>query len=132
MEKIDLKKDLKLLYNPPSEAPVIVEIPSFNYIMIDGSGPPDGSEAQIAIETLYPVAYALKFMYKRQKEVDYSVMPLEGLWWADDMSKFNTGNKEIWKWTYMIMQPSFISREMYDSAAADVKKKKNPPAITRI
>jgi len=132
MEKLDLKKELKHLYNPSASAPVLVEVPPFNYIMIDGSGAPDGREAQEAIETLYPVAYALKFMYKKQKDVDYGVMPLEGLWWADDMSKFNTDNKAIWKWTYMIMQPSFITREMYDSAAGEVKKKKNPPAINRI
>lgn len=64
--------------------------------------------------------------------IDYGVMPLEGLWWADDMSKFSAGDKSSWKWTMMIAQPDFISKEMVDAAIADMKRKKNPTAISRL
>ena len=62
-------------------------------------------------------------------ELDYRVMPLEGLWWADDMTAFTAARKEEWKWTLMIMQPSLISHEMVEQAVAEVKRKKNPAAL---
>jgi hypothetical protein len=64
--------------------------------------------------------------------LDYGVLPLEGLWWADDMAKFTTGDKSGWKWTMMIMQPDFVTREMIGKAIADVTAKKNPAAIAEI
>ncbi len=132
MEKRDLKKELKQLYNPPSAEPVMVQIPPLNYLMIDGRGDPIAREAQEAIETVYPVAYAIKFAYKKAKEVDYGVMPLEGLWWADDMAAFTDSNRGAWKWTYMIMQPEFITKELYEQILSEVKKKKALPAISKI
>jgi hypothetical protein len=56
--------------------------------------------------------------------VDYAVMPLEGLWWADDMSRFSTSDKDAWKWTMMIMQPEFVTVEQFEEAKGQVEKKK--------
>ena len=53
-------------------------------------------------------------------------MPLEGLWWADDMKEFNIEDKGSWNWTAMIMQPEFITEELIKKAIADVEDKKNP------
>jgi hypothetical protein len=82
MDKLDLKKEFKQLYSPAAGSVSVVDVPVFNYIMVDGQGAPDGAEAQQAIEMLFPVAYAIKFISKA-REKDYGVMPLEGLWWAD-------------------------------------------------
>ena len=133
MGKIDLKKELKQLYNPPAKEPVLVDVPPMNYLMVDGAGDPNTSqEAKEAIEMLFPVAYALKFMVKREKAIDYGVMPLEGLWWAEDMTQFSVENKDIWKWTYMIMQPEYVTRDMISKALEEVRKKKNPPALPKV
>ena len=134
MEKIDLKKDMKRLYQPSAKDVVEVDVPTMTYLMIDGEGDPNTSKVYSdAIEALFTVSYAIKFMVKKgSSAVDYGVMPLEGLWWADDMSKFSTKDKANWKWTMMVMQPSFITREIIDSAIADVKKKKNLAAISRM
>lgn len=131
MEKIDFKKQLKHLYGPSAKYPDLVDIPPVNYLMIDGKGDPNTSQSfSEAIETLYPVSYTLKFMIKRgQIGIDYGVLPLEALWWADDMSVFSTGNKDQWKWTVMIMQPEFITKDMIHEATETVQKKKNPPAL---
>jgi hypothetical protein len=59
-------------------------------------------------------------------------MPLEGLWWTDDMSQFTTTNKEIWKWTAMIMQSEFVTSAMFDTALARVRKKKDLPRLSRV
>ena len=134
MEKIDYKRRFKLLYSAPAKTPVVVEVPRLNFIMIDGSGDPNGSEPfQRAVEALFSVSYAVKFMIKKGPlEIDYGLMPLEGLWWAEDMSKFSIEDKSNWKWTLMIMQPVFVTREMIDKAISTVKEKKNPVAISRV
>ena len=56
--------------------------------------------------------------------IDYGVLPLEGLWWADDMSSFIKDKKDDWKWTLMIMQPELVKKEMVVKAIEEVRKKK--------
>lgn len=131
MEKIDYKKQLKHLYKPSATKAEIVEVPKMNFLMVDGEGDPNKVKSfGDAIEALYPLSYSLKFMVKKgEKGIDYGVMPLEGLWWADDMSAFASGNKDAWKWTVMIMQPEFITRQMVETAIAEVEKRKNPVAL---
>ena len=130
MEKFDYKKILKHLYNPSSKKVEEVDVPEMNYLMIDGDGGPDSSAFKDAIETLYPLSYSLKFMAKKgDLAIDYGVMPLEGLWWSNDMSSFVTGNKEKWQWTLMIMQPDIITAKMVNKAIEEVKRKKNPIAL---
>jgi hypothetical protein len=129
--KVDYKKTLKTLYGPSARAVVMVDVPAMNFLMIDGQGSPGESETyREAVEALYPMAYTLKFMLKRSASaIDYGVMPLEGLWWADDMGDFIAGRRERWKWTLMIMQPEFITTDMVATARAEVARKKNPPAL---
>jgi hypothetical protein len=131
MEKIDFKKQLKHLYDPSAKKVEIVEVPPMNFLMVDGEGDPNTAKAfSDAIEALYPVAYTLKFMVKKgEMGIDYGVMPLEALWWADDMSAFATGNKDAWQWTLMIMQPEFITAAMVKEAIADVSRKKKPVSL---
>ena len=134
MTKIDHKKELNEIYKPSSKKVMMVDVHEMNFIMIDGKGDPNKpGEFQEAMEGIYSVSYTLKFMIKKGKDgIDYAVMPPEGLWWADDMSSFLTGNKDEWKWTLMIMQPEFVTRELFEEATAMVKKKKDPPALPRL
>jgi hypothetical protein len=133
MEKRDLKKELKHLYLPSAKEVVSVDVPTMNYLMIDGEGDPNNSQDfSNAVEALFAVSYAVKFMVKKSPAaIDYGVMPLEGLWWAEDMSRF-TEDKSSWKWTLMIMQPDFVKKEMIDTAISNVEKKKNPPALSKL
>ena len=132
MTKIDFKKELKQLYNPPIAKISVVDVPAMNFVMIDGTGDPNKSqEYQDAIESLYSISYALKFMVKKEKSIDYGVMPLEGLWWTDDMTRFTVDNKDIWKWTSMIMQPEYVSDELFTRALEQVEKKKGLPLLSR-
>ncbi len=134
MKKIDYKKELKHLYKPSPKTVEIVDVPDMNFLMIDGQGDPNISqEYSDAIETLYAVAYALKFTIKKgELEIDYGVMPLEGLWWVDDMSQFSIDDKADWKWTAMIMQPKYVTKELFWDACKQVEKKKNPVALSKI
>ena len=134
MDKIDFKKELGYLYQPSAKEVMQIDVPTMHYLMVDGEGDPNTSQAYSeAVETLFAVSYAVKFMVKKGAlAIDYGVLPLEGLWWADDMSKFSTEDKSNWKWTMMILQPDFVTEEMVVNAIADVRKKKNPVAISRV
>ncbi|MHA2429092.1 MAG: GyrI-like domain-containing protein, partial [Candidatus Hermodarchaeia archaeon] len=133
MEKIDHKKTLKEFYNPP-RTPVIVDVPEWQFLMIDGKGYPGTSqEYQDALEALYTVAYALRFAFKKAEVLDYKVMPLEGLWWAKDMETFTIDErKDEWLWTSMIMQPSVVTQDHYQEVVKQVTKKKNPAALPKM
>jgi hypothetical protein len=78
------------------------------------------------------VAYGIKFSVKKGPiALDYGVMPLEGLWWSDDMATFSVNAKTDWKWTMMIMQPPLVTADMV-AAAVDAAKKKGISAVNRL
>ena len=131
--KIDYKRELHDLYRPGAE-PLIVNAPELAYLMIDGHGDPNtAAEYGEAIEALYAVAYSAKFAVKGSPDgIDYGVMPLEGLWWTPDMSKFTTENKSAWEWTLMIMQPDQVTTEVFEDAWAKAAKKKSLAAIPKV
>ena len=126
MEKRDYRKELKQLYAPSAKEVTIVDVPTMNFLMIDGQGDPGTSgEYQAAIEALYGVAYTLKFAVKKGPgQIDYAVFPLEGLWWADEMSAFTSARRDEWKWTAMIAQPECVTPPLFKGALAEVERKK--------
>ncbi len=134
MTRIDFKKEWKHLYLPSANDFVVEDVPPMSFLMIDGHGDPNVAQGYSeAIKALYAVAYKLKFKSKKEMGQEYVVPPLEGLWWAQDMDSFSIKlDKSAWDWTMMIMQPEWISREMYVEALQQVEKKKNPPALTRL
>ena len=114
--KIDFKKIMKDFYKPSLKEVDMVDVPEMQFLMINGMGSPgDSQEYQDALAALYPVAFKIKFLSKA-KGKDYVVPPLEGLWWADNMEDFNEGNRDNWKWTMMIMQPNWITEELFNEA----------------
>ena len=133
MPKIDFKKELKHLYRPSVKLFEVIDVPEMNFLMIDGHGNPNTAQAYgEALEALYAVAYKLKFMSKKGLDNDYVVPPLEGLWWAQDMDAFITAKKDDWDLTMMIMQPEWITTEMFDEGCALIKKAKNPLALSKM
>ena len=133
MEKLDLKKTFKHLYEPSVREFSIVDVPPMNFIMIDGHGNPNTSiEYAESLQALYSVAYTLKFMIKKEMAVDYPVMASEGLWWMDDMREFSVARKDDWKWTMMIMQPEIVSPQLFSRAVDAAMKKKGEVALSRL
>ncbi|WP_375567016.1 GyrI-like domain-containing protein [Oceaniradius stylonematis] len=134
MEKTDFKKTLKHLYRPSAKDFALVEVPAMRFVMVDGFGNPNTAPAyKRAVEWLYSVSYALKFASKKQLERDYGVLPLEGLWWAEDMDAFTAGDKDKWSWTAMIMQPDWITSDMFAAAVEKARGKLgDPPESLRL
>ena len=116
-DKVDFKTSFDG-YRAPRGRFRIVDIPDMQYVMVDGHGDPNTDPAYAdALSALYPVAYALKFLSKRELGRDYVVPPLEGLWWADDMDAFTVSrDKTRWDWTMMLMVPDWLDRASFRRA----------------
>ncbi len=134
MDKVDVKKQFPLLYRVSSKQVSEVDVPPLRYLMIDGEGDPNiSSEYARAIEALFSVSYVTKFAVKRGSPgIEYGVMPLEGLWWADDWSAFIAAEKSKWKWTMMILQPDFVPDDVVHQAIDDVVAKKSLDAAKNL
>ncbi len=123
LKKTDLKKAL------PSYAARrgrfdIVDVPPMRYLAADAEGSPDGASFAGALGALFPLAYALKFASKRNKDRDYVVPPLEALWWADDPAAFSTSyDKSAWHSTALMLLPEWITDEEVEAAREAVAAK---------
>ncbi|UCC94148.1 MAG: GyrI-like domain-containing protein [Thermoplasmata archaeon] len=133
MGGIDLKRELADLYKAPRK-PVMVDVPSLRYAMVDGTGNPNDNEwFQEATGALYAVSYTLKFKLKKgPSALNYVVMPLQGLWWAEDMEVFVMDAREEWLWTLMILQPEEVTPEMFNDACQEVLDKKGLEAVNEL
>jgi hypothetical protein len=133
MDKVDFKKELKHLYAPSKREFQIVDVPEMNFLKVDGQGDPNtAAEYAEALETLYAVAYKVKFWSKKAGR-DYVVPPLEGLWWAEDMDAFTSArDKSSWNWTMMIMTPDWITMELVERACEEAGEKKDLPALEKL
>jgi len=139
MKTLDLKKDLKYLYQPSTKKVDILKVPRLQFAMIDGAiekGKEPGNSPAFAEATqaLYSVVYPLKFMLKKRKTnaIDYPVMPLEGLWWVED-GFFDITVKDNWFYTLMILQPDVITKDIFDESLELIRKKKgDSPALSKV
>lgn len=137
MEKLDLKKQYKQLYKPSAKQVVVVEVPEFQFVQVDGQIEPgipvaEAPDYRNSLEVLYGLSYGLKFMSKQREvdPIDYTVMALEGLWWAHGSDEsFDIDREQTWFFTSMMMQPDHITEEMYQQALDDLKQKKDNPLI---
>ena len=130
MKTLDLKKQFKHLYQPSAKKIETVQVPNLQFAMIEsmiekGREPGNSPGFQQATQAIYGIAYTLKFMLKKRKTnaIDYPVMALEGLWWVED-GNFDIRVKDNWAYMLMIMQPEVITKETFEEAREQVRKKK--------
>jgi len=129
MKTLDLKTEYRSLYTASPKKVAFVKVPPLKYLMIDGSGDPNGSEEfQQAVQALYNVSYTIKFTIKKKNEINYPVMALEGLWWMEGQP-FNVKKKELWKWRLMIMQPNMVTKKYVTDAVKSIRTKKELPSL---
>ena len=135
MEKIDLHKQYKHLYQPTAKAVSLVDVPALQFALVDGAIEPGQSPGTSpafsdALTALYGISYTLKFTCKQRKEnpIDYTVMGLEALWWVED-GHFDITKPDNWHWRAMILQPEFITKVDFTAGLADLRKKKPSPSF---
>ncbi|MFE7405672.1 GyrI-like domain-containing protein [Isoptericola sp. NPDC057559] len=128
MASIDLKRELGEQYRATT-TPALVTVPPRPFLMVDGAGDPNTEPAyREAVETLYPLAYAVRAAVKRATGNAYTVLPLEGLWWADDLSRFSVDAKDRWRWTMMIGLPDPVQHVDAPALVSRVAREKDLPA----
>ncbi|THV33623.1 GyrI-like domain-containing protein [Glycomyces buryatensis] len=133
MAAYDLKRELKSLYAPKNTDWDLLDVPPQQFLAIDGRGDPNTAAAYTeAVEALYSVAYTIKFACKRGEGGDFTVGPLEGLWWSDRPEDFTARAKSSWQWRMLICQPAWVDAELIEAAKATAQAKKRLPAIARI
>ena len=128
----DYKKEYKEYYLPKNK-PVLVSIPTMNYIAINGHGDPNDEKGEYkdALSLLYSIAFTLKMSYKTDYHIEgyfsYVVPPLEGLWWQNNSNTIDYQHKEDFNWISMIRLPDFITKKDVDWAitTANAKKQKS-------
>lgn len=138
MKKLDLRKKYKALYLPSAKKVEVVDVPDFQFVMIDGriekgQGPGTSPAFQEAMQVLYGAAFTLKFMSKLRKKnaVDYPVMALEALWWVKD-GRFDITKPDNWCWRAMIMQPDHITAEMFTEALGKIRQKRPSASVGKL
>lgn len=125
--KYEWKKHEKEIYGINTK-PCIIDIAPQNYITVSGNGNPNHKVFSEKVSALFSVAYKIKTAYKLSAEkdreiTDYSVYPLEGIW--SKTSEKETLVKEELQYRIMIRQPNFITKEMFEHALEEMKRKKD-------
>lgn len=125
--KYEWKKYEKNIYHL-KQKPELMDIPPQKFIKIKGVGNPNKEDFSNRVSALYSLAYSIKMLFKNlmkneedNKITDFTVYPLEGIWEkleGDNLDKIKL------EYTIMIKQPDFITKEMFDIAFDNVKKKK--------
>ncbi len=138
MDKVDFKKKYKDLYVPSAKAPAIVTVPELQYALMSGTGNPNTSkDFSDAIEALFGLSYTISMSYKGTDLVipgfySYTVAPLEGVWDVIEGKTFDKNNKDNLKWTIGIMQPEFVTNDIFEKALDLAAAKKKNPIIKQI
>ena len=123
MEPLASKARLKELHLPSTKDFVLVEVPEMQFVMIDGEGSPQGEQYKHAVKWLFSAIYPIKRIAKERMGRDFVEPPLEGLWWADDLNDFITGNRDKLKWRMMIVTANWVSDEMFEQAVATTRER---------
>ena len=130
MEKTDLVKQDKDYYSAKAK-PELKEFRGLKFLVIMGKGEPAGKEFNAAVEALYPLAYGIKNIYKKQ-EKDFAVPKLEGLWWVNSDKNALDVPRSEWHWKLLIRMPDFVTGEKFEQTKIEVINKKGIHKINEI
>jgi len=133
MQTIDLRAANRALLNPKPGRVEVVTVPPTRYLMLDGRGDPVHSDDYHgSFAALYGLAYGLKFHYKKHEGIDYNMLAIEGLWWAEPAESFSMERRQDWIWTMMLSIPEFIPDELIQSMRQEIIRKKATPLMDRV
>lgn len=127
--KEGIRKEYKKCYDASSKRIDLVDVPEFNFIMIDGIGNPNVEEFKLKSEALYILSKAIKDFFKEEMDLLYLISPLEGLWDTYDNSQFDVTRKKMIKFKLMIAQPKALTESIFEKIKEQIATKKDNPYI---
>ncbi|MFQ5590241.1 MAG: GyrI-like domain-containing protein [Phycisphaerae bacterium] len=118
-------------YQAP-ESPTLVDVGEARYLSISGKGEPDGEAFRRKVGVLYRVAYAVKMRNKFAGR-DYSMMPLEGVWWGSKQDQsFLDEPREEWNWKLLIRVPESITEDSVRAATGAIADQGGETAVKEV
>ena len=121
---VDVKKEYHELFEASAKAIDTVDVPEFQFLMIDGIGNPTVAEFKQKSKALNLLAKAIRAYYKEQDDINYLISPLEGMWDTYDNAKFDVTRKKMIRYTLMLSQPKFLTEEVFEKVKESLAKKK--------
>jgi hypothetical protein len=132
-EVLHLKRQLRYLYKPDAKAPVLVDVPTMRFLMVDGVDDVRGPAFTAAVRALLSLAFQVKFGAAKRLDLKYPVMPLEGLYWdADEGPLAPPEGAAHVAWRLMTLLPGDITREFVDEVRAKVAAKRDLPGLAEV
>lgn len=133
-------RKLEKEYYLPKNKPVIINVPTFKFITIEGEGSPQNESFSDCIGVLYSMAYAIKMNLKKSAPavkdyIDFTVYPLEGIWDLNPEAKKKYDgalDKNDLVFKLMIRQPNFINASFFEEMLKLTKKKKPHTLLSRV
>ena len=122
MDKLDFKKRDRAFYTGKPGQWQALTLPEMAFLAIEGQGDPNGPAYAEALSVLYPLVYGIKFAHKAAG-ADFTVPPLEALWWADDPAAFTADDRAAWRWRAMLRVPDTVTAQALDEVRATVRAK---------
>ena len=126
--KHEWRKHEKALYGA-GKTPELLDVPAQKFIVISGRGDPNGEDFSARISALYPLAYALRSIFKARDE-DYAVYPLEGLW-RGSLRDGAVVKSEL-EYELMIRQPDAATEAEFAEALDKTRRKKPSPLLDEV
>ena len=130
--KEGIRKEYKKQYDASSKRIDIVDVPEFNFIMVDGIGNPNVEEFKLKSEALHILSKAIKDYFKQELDLLYLLSPLEGLWDTYDNDQFDVTRKKYIKFTLMMAQPKVLNAETFEMIKGQVIAKKDNPYLVDV
>lgn len=136
--KYEWRQQEKALY-AATKQPQLLAVPEQRFMVLSGSGDPNGLEFRACVQTLYPAAYGLKAAYKTYCQThemvydDYVVFPLEGVWSLTVQGQqLPYLDKNEFIYDIMIRIPDFVPTTLITPTLDTVQAKKELAMIDAI
>lgn len=130
MNKLDLTKTDKTYYTA-KKTPQIIDATPYNYLTINGVSSPEDSVFLNAIESIYAVAYSVKFSFKEEGK-DFVVPKMEGQWWSEGPQLFEETPRDEWHWNIAIPMPEFVNKSDVERAIQVAISKKGSSQLSEV
>jgi hypothetical protein len=135
METQDLSlKEFNHLYRASTRRIDVVDVPGMNFLMVDGSC--QGSnfhEFRNGIDGLFSLSQSIKSAIARTNiGFEYTVMPLECLWWVKGESEITLENREDWLWILMIVQPEYVTSALVKEVLRSMDRSTDLHGISKV
>ena len=118
--KEGIRREYKKQYDASTKRIDVVDVPEFNFLMVDGIGNPNVEEFKLKAEALHILSKAIKDYFKEEMDLLYLISPLEGLWDTYDNSQFDVTRKKMIKFTLMIAQPKVLDEQTFETIKENI------------